>query len=45
MTTRCRLKVVACVPAYNEEKTIVRASRHLDRLLVVDSCVLMVQLW
>jgi glycosyltransferase involved in cell wall biosynthesis len=40
MTTTRRVKVVACVPAYNEEKTIakvlVRASRHVDELVVVD---------
>ena len=33
-------KIVACVPAYNEEKTIakvlVRASHHVDELVVVD---------
>jgi glycosyltransferase involved in cell wall biosynthesis len=33
-------KVVACIPAFNEERTIakvlVRASRHVDQLVVVD---------
>jgi len=40
MITRPKAKVVACIPAYNEEKTIakvlVRASRHVDALVVVD---------
>jgi glycosyltransferase involved in cell wall biosynthesis len=40
MTTRSKAKVVACIPAYNEEKMIakvlVRASPHVDELVVVD---------
>ena len=40
MTARSKAKVVACIPAYNEEKMIakvlVRASPHVDELVVVD---------
>ena len=42
MTTGPKARVVACIPAYNEEKTIakvlVRASPHVDELVVVDDC-------
>ena len=33
-------KIVACIPAFNEEKTIakviIRAKRHVDHVVVVD---------
>jgi glycosyltransferase involved in cell wall biosynthesis len=40
MTMQDRWRVVACIPAFNEEskiaKVIVRAQRHVDRVVVVD---------